>query len=156
MPQDIWDHFGRQCFNCAVDLPTAKKMHLDHTRPLALLWPLDDSATALCGQCNSAKRDRYPGDYYKELGKLEALAERTGIPLEELQQPLPNVDALRKLRERLDWFFGEFLQRPEHRRERDGKIVGELIVKALQKAINAAPEDERFDLMGEYDRLRAS
>jgi hypothetical protein len=155
LADDIWERFGKKCFNCGTALPSAKKMHLDHTRPLALLWPLDETATALCGQCNSAKRDRYPADFYKKPGQLEALAELTGIPLVELQQPQPNLTALRLLSERLEWFFGDFLQRPEHLKERDGKIAVELIVKALQKAINAAPEADRFDLAAEFERLRS-
>jgi hypothetical protein len=131
-------------------------MNLDHTRPLALLWPLDETATALCGGCNSSKRDRYPADFYKEPGKLEALSRLTGIPLAELENPEPNRVAIGMLSDRLDWFFGDFLQRAEHVRERDGKIAGELIVKALQKAINAAPADERFDLAAAFDGLRVS
>jgi hypothetical protein len=155
LADDIWERFGKKCFNCGTGLPSAKTMHLDHTRPLALLWPLDETATALCGQCNSAKRDRYPADFYKEPGKLEALAALTGIPLAELQSPQPNLPALRLLSERLGWFFGDFLQRPEHLKERDGKIVGELIVKALQKAINAAPEGDRLDLASAFEGLRS-
>ena len=156
LADDIWSRFGKQCFNCGTGLPKQRGMCLDHTRPLALLWPLDGTATALCGQCNSAKRDRYPTDFYKDAEKLEALAGLTGIPLDELQNPQPNVDMIRRLRGRLDWFFAEFLAKPENTKERDGKIVGELIVKALQKAINAAPATERFDLVGEYERERAA
>lgn len=156
LADDIWKRFGKKCFNCDTPLPNAKKMHLDHTRPLALLWPLDKTATALCGNCNSAKRDRYPADFYKEVGKLQALSNLTGIPLMELEKPQPNAVALDLLAQRLDWFFGSFLQRPEHTRERDGKITGELIVKALQKAINSGPAEKRLDLAAAFDRLRAA
>ena len=38
---DVYRAFGEECFNCGTALPTPKSMHLDHTRPLALLWPLE-------------------------------------------------------------------------------------------------------------------
>jgi hypothetical protein len=31
-------------------------MHLDHTRPISLLWQLDGTGTALCKDCNTKKR----------------------------------------------------------------------------------------------------
>jgi hypothetical protein len=60
LPDDVWKRFERSCFKCKTRLPTPRDMNLDHTRPLALLWPLDETATALCGSCNSEKRDRPP------------------------------------------------------------------------------------------------
>lgn len=154
LPQEIWKRFSKKCFNCSVQLPDAKQMHLDHTRPLALLWPLDNTATALCGQCNSSKRDRSPVDFYKKAGQLESLSKLTGIALADLTNPGPNPRAIELVSERLEWLFEDFLQRPEFRKERDGKIVGELVVKALQKAINAGPEETRIDVMGHYEKLR--
>src|SRR5690606_29033567 len=114
---DIWKKFDRKCFNCTADLESAKKMHLDHTRPLALLWPLDGTATALCGTCNSSKRDRSPVDFYTS-DQLVALADLTGLSIDELKSPAPNVEALDLLlNQRWDWFFGDFLARPEMRKE---------------------------------------
>lgn len=55
LTDDIWLKFGKKCFNCSTELESPKDMHLDHTRPLALLWPLDETATCLCGSCNSQK-----------------------------------------------------------------------------------------------------
>jgi hypothetical protein len=130
-------------------------MRLDHTRPLALLWPLDGSATALCGSCNSQKRDRPPAEFYTHPGKLEELAVITGLPLDELRDPSPNTDAVLLLRRRLDWFFDTFLTNPLLVRVRDGKTAAELLVKALQKTINKCPPAVRFDLEGELARRRS-
>lgn len=143
----IWEKFARKCFNCDEPLATPKHMHLDHTRPLALLWPLDETATALCGPCNSSKSDRFPGDFYTKPGKLRELSAITGIPLEELEHPSPNMQVIDALADRLDWFFDNFLARPEMMRERDGKVTGELVVKALQKAVEQALGGPPFDLV---------
>ena len=149
----VWERFDKKCFNCGSLIPRAREMHLDHTRPLALLWPLDQSATCLCGSCNSQKRDRSPSEFYDD-GKIQSLAEKTGIPIEQLKTPGPNKDALNLLVKRLDWFFDEFLQKPELRKEREGKITGELLVKALQKVINAA-EGPYPNLQREYESRQA-
>jgi hypothetical protein len=151
----VWDRFGRRCFNCGAGLKSANEMHLDHTRPLAMLWPLDDTATALCGSCNSQKRDRTPSQFYKSPGQLEALSDKVGIPIDELVRNNPNEEALTLLRQRLDWFFGEFLLRDEMTKERDGKIAGELVVKALQKVFARSKKHSGFDLEAEYERRRS-
>ena len=56
LTQDVWERFDRRCFKCQRDL-SEREMNLDHTRPLAMLWPLDQHATCLCKDCNSEKRD---------------------------------------------------------------------------------------------------
>jgi hypothetical protein len=145
----IWNKFKRKCFNCKKDISVAASMHLDHTRPLALLWPLDESATCLCGNCNSQKRDRSPVEFYSEQ-QLEELAKITEIPLEELLIPGPNIDALKRLRSRVDWFYDTFLTKPDLIKERDGKVASELLVRALQKAIDKLPIDRRFNLSEHY------
>ena len=130
-------------------------MHLDHTRPLAYLWPLDETATALCGSCNSQKRDRTPSAFYVKPGQLEHLSAITKIPLVELQSPTPNESAIAILMERLDWFFDVFLMRQEMIKERDGKITGELVVKALQRVLASSPRFHKFDIQAEYGKRRA-
>lgn len=153
LADDVWKRFGCACFNCGAKLPTPRDMHLDHTRPLALLWPLDGTATALCGSCNSVKRDRAPSDFYTP-AKLAALAKITGIPLHDLAKTHPNEEALALLLRCLDWFFGEFLLREEMTKERDGKIAGELVVKALQKVLARSGQHKGVNLQAEYDRRR--
>lgn len=154
LADDVWKRFGCACFNCGAKLPTPRDMHLDHTRPLALLWPLDGTATALCGPCNSEKRDRAPSDFYTPV-KLAALAKITGIPPDDLANTHPNEEALGLLLRHLDWFFGEFLLREEMTKERDGKVAGELVVKALQKVLARSKQHKGVNLQAEYDRLRA-
>lgn len=154
LADDVWERFGCACFNCGTALPTARDMHLDHTRPLALLWPLDGTATALCGSCNSEKRDRAPSDFYTPV-KLAALARITGIPIAELSQTHPNDQALALLVRKLDWFFSEFLLREEMTKDRDGKITGELVVKALQKVMARSTKHRTINLQNEYERRRA-
>lgn len=153
LADDVWRRFRGRCFKCKTPLATPNDMHLDHTRPLALLWPLDGTATALCASCNSAKRDRPPSSFYTA-EELESLAELTGITLDELRSPHPNADAINRLRERLDWFFDVFLERPELQEVRDGKIAADLLLKALQKAIDAAPRELRFSILEMSDERR--
>src|SRR5204862_3613278 len=111
LTDDIFEKFDRQCFKCGAEFDSPHEMDLDHTRPLALLWPLDGTATALCGGCNSEKRDRPPVKFYAE-AELRDLSGLTGITISELKDPSPNLEAVRLLRRRLDWFFKEFLCRP--------------------------------------------
>jgi hypothetical protein len=155
LADDVWQAFEKRCFNCSAELKTARDMHLDHTRPLAFLWPLDGSATALCGNCNSQKRDRSPSEYYSGPGQLQRLSTITKIPLAELQNPGPNEIAIEILIEKLDWFFDEFLVKPEMIKERDGKITGELVVKALQRVLASSNRFNEFDLQAEYEKRRA-
>ena len=130
-------------------------MRLDHTRPLALLWPLDGTATALCTSCNSQKRDRPPAEFYND-EQLVLLAAITGLPLKELSDPSPNVAAVKMLSGSLDWFFKTFLTSPLLVKVRDGKTAAELLVKALQKTINKCPTSVQFDLEGELSRRRGT
>ena len=149
----VWKKFGCKCFNCKIELPTVKSMALDHTRPLALLWPLDETATALCGSCNSSKSDRFPSDFYTEVQLIE-LSGLTGIAVNELANPTPNLEVISELIGRLDWLFGTFLMKSEMIRVRDGKVTGELVVKALQKAFDAAPGGSTVNLIEEYESRR--
>jgi len=153
LADDIWEKFERRCFNCGTVLTSANVMHLDHTRPLALLWPLDETATALCGSCNSQKRDRYPADFYSDEA-LRVLSEVTGLKLRELKDPAPNMDAVERLGNRIDWFFSEFLTKPELTKERDGKTASELLVKALQKVLEKCRGGPPFDLSRMFESRR--
>ena len=90
---DVWNKFGRKCFHCGVPIKSEKKMHLDHTRPLALLWPLDKTATALCSTCNTQKRDRSPKEFYSE-DQIRELSKITGLDTKDLESSEPNHEAL--------------------------------------------------------------
>ena len=153
LADDVYRRFARRCFNCEAELKTVNEMHLDHTRPLALLWPLDGTATALCGNCNSQKRDRAPADFYTE-SKLLKLATIVGLVHKELADPSPNMEAVELLVNRLDWFFDRFLMTEDMVKEREGKITGELVVKALQKVLERCPEGAPVDLVQLYNKRR--
>jgi len=131
----IWEKFNKKCFKCGESLQSPSEMDLDHTMPLAALWPLDEHATCLCSDCNSRKSDQYPVDFYTH-SELEELAEITGLIEEELKKRQINEDAVRKLREDIEWFFEEFLASHEYQKDRDGKIVADLIVRSIQDRIN--------------------
>jgi hypothetical protein len=153
LADDVWNRFGRACFACGQDLPSPRQMNLDHTRPLAFLWPLDGSATALCKSCNGLKRDRPPHDFYTPV-QLDRLSRITGISLQELREDKPNEEALDLLMARLDWLFDEFLTKEEMTKERDGKIAGELVVKALQRVLAKSAKHRHVDLQALYERRR--
>lgn len=154
LADDVWTRFGGRCFKCGTALASPNDMHLDHTRPLALLWPLDGTATCLCGTHNSEKRDRPPVAFYTE-DELRRLAAITGLTLDELKDPSPNIEAINLLLARLDWFFDEFLQQPELQRVRDGKQAAELLVKALQKTLSALPDGVSIDLGHEWEERQS-
>lgn len=145
LASDIFKRFDGRCFKCGSAFATERDMHLDHTRPLALLWPLDGTATALCATHNSEKRDRAPADFYTE-DELGRLSELTGIPLEELRDPAPNMEAVRLLGQNLDWFHNDFLTLPALQQIRDGKLTADLVVKALSKALSRCPGGPPFRL----------
>jgi hypothetical protein len=135
---DIFERFDGRCFKCGAAFATEKEMHLDHTRSLALLWPLDETATALCVTHNSEKRDRPPAEYYTS-EELQRLSEITGVSLEELRDPSPNMEAIALLGENLDWFHRNFLILPALQQEREGKLPADLVVKALRKVLARCP-----------------
>jgi len=149
LSDDVLQRFDGKCFNCSRSLQDG--WDLDHTRPLALLWPLDETATALCGECNSAKRDRPPSQFYTR-DQIRRLAVIVGLTEADLLNPSPNLAILRQLLDRLPWFFDSFLTTEEMTKERDGKTAGELLVKALDKVIAAAGLPIR--LMKELERRR--
>jgi hypothetical protein len=155
LADDVIAKFVGHCFRCGRDLRRTRGWHLDHTRPLALLWPLDVSATLLCGSCNSEKGNRPPAQFYTP-DELVRLAEVTALPLEVLKDPAPNADALDRLMGRLDWFFGEFLRSPEMVQVRDGKVAGELLIKALQKVMGRCEGHSDPNLRELYDSRRST
>ena len=143
----IWEKFGKKCFNCEKRINTAQEMNLDHTRPLALLWPLDGTATCLCKDCNSEKRDRYPSDFYRD-DKLIELSNLTDIPLDSLRSPTPNLKILAELIERSDWLIEDFLNKDFLLKEKEGKISSELICKALDRVIGQSIyKDDNFSFL---------
>jgi hypothetical protein len=147
----IWEKFDKKCFKCNRILNSSREMNLDHTRPLALLWQLDETATCLCKTCNSQKRDRFPKDFY-DTEQLKSLSEITGIPYDSLLNPQPNIDALNSILSNLDWLYGVFLSRKKLTVERDGKITAELVCKALDRVLSFTDRKYDFSFIEEYHK----
>lgn len=154
LTEDVWVKFGKKCFKCEKPIKTSNKMHLDHTRPLALLWPLDETATALCSTCNTSKRDKPPSEYYSEQ-ELKNLAALTGLDVSELNCLEPNHEVIAEIIRREDWLFDEFLQKPELLKEKEGKITAELVVKALDKVLRRSLQKKYdYSFVEEYNKRR--
>ncbi len=98
----IWERFGRKCFRCGVQVKL-KGFQLDHTRPLAYLWPIDEYATCLCAECNNEKKEKFPVDFYTPQ-QLERLSKITGLPLPELKKKELNERELKRLLDDLPTF----------------------------------------------------
>ena len=137
----IWNKFERKCFKCEAPLEKPNDMDLDHTLPLAYLWPLDSTATCLCPSCNSSKHDRFPIDFYND-DQLARLAKITEIKLATLKSKPINKDAVDKLFGRIEWFFDVFLAEADYQKIRDGKKAADLIVRALHNVLGASGYSE--------------
>jgi len=115
----VFDRFGGHCFHCGKPLiykaRGVRDYDLDHTLPAKLLWPLKtSSATLLCNDCNNAKHGQWPGDFYKEAGKLKSLSVLTGIPYELLNgPPQVNPEAVERIRANIDDFLTRWVAYPD-------------------------------------------
>lgn len=117
----VFDKFDGRCFNCNRELqyaPDQKKIHLDHTLPVRLLWPLHTgNATLLCSSCNGQKHDRWPSEFY-DVPKLRSLARLTGYPYELVSgQPRVNEAAVAEILADTDSFIEEWIHRPDEIRK---------------------------------------
>jgi len=98
----IWERFGRCCFVCGREL-ALNEVHLDHTRPLAYLWPIDEHATCLCADHNNEKKEKFPVDFYNE-EQLRGLSKITGLSYEELTEKRLNETELQRILDNLAAF----------------------------------------------------
>lgn len=142
----IWETFEKKCFNCGKSI-TVNEMDLDHTMPLAYLWPLDIHATCLCSSCNSKKSDLFPVEFYDK-DHLIQLSKITKLPIEILSSKIINMDAVEKLVSKVDWFFDVFLMHKDYQKIRDGKKTADQIYHSIQKVIIAS--GLKIDLLKEY------
>ncbi len=106
LKSQVWERFGRKCFYCKKPL-ALDEVHLDHTRPLAYLWPLDVHATCLCAAHNNQKQDKFPVDFYTD-AQLHELSAICGLPYEQLRQKRLNPTELKRLRASLRDFAREW------------------------------------------------
>jgi hypothetical protein len=91
----IWKRFGKKCFKCNKKL-LLKEVQLDHTRPLAYLWPIDEYATCLCATHNNEKKDRFPVEFYNDQ-ELQALSAITGLDYHQLANKSLNAEHLERI-----------------------------------------------------------
>lgn len=91
----VWQNFGKSCFRCGKPLKL-KEVQLDHTRPLAYLYPIDEHATCLCDLCNNFKKDRFPVDVYND-EQLRELSRITKLPYAKLKRKDINEPVLREI-----------------------------------------------------------
>ncbi len=149
--REIWNKFNKSCFKCKNEIDSPKEMHLDHTMPLAYLYPLDEHATCLCSTCNNEKRDKFPVHYYN-IDELKKLSEITQLPIDLLSSTSSNEVVVEKLKENLIWFFEEFLTHEDYQKVREGKKAADSILHSIQKAVNNSKE--KFNLIDEYTKLK--
>ena len=90
-----------------------------------------------------------PSEFYTE-NELQELAYITGLSLEELKSGHPNVEVLDLLWRRREWIFSVFFEDPNFAKIHQGKDTRHLIVKALDKASQRAPEEQRYSFTEAY------
>lgn len=146
----IWKKFNKRCFKCGKKL-ALDEMHLDHTMPLAYLYRLDETATCLCAEHNSSKRDHFPVDFYTQ-DELVQLQQITGIDPTILNSRIANPTVVKLLIENVTWFFDVFLSNKDYQKVRGGILTADKIyaslVRVLDKEINLI--DEYFKLNNKY------
>ena len=131
--QYIWEKFDKKCFKCGKPL-TINEMNLDHTMPLAYLYPLDETATCLCETHNSSKNDHFPIEFYNEdeIIKLSAI---TGLSIEKLHSKDVNMKIVNLLVKNVVWFFDEFLMQEEYQKIRKNRLTADKIYSAICRVI---------------------
>ncbi len=116
--QVVFDRFSGRCCNCDKPLTFtergAKDHDLDHTLPAKYLWPIStESATLLCSECNNAKHDKWPSEFYSQ-EQQKALARLTGITYDVLSgPPLLNPLAVESILANADRFIEQWIAYPD-------------------------------------------
>lgn len=95
LKSQVWERFGRKCFYCGEALKL-EEVQLDHTRPLAYLWPIDEHATCLCAVHNNQKKEKFPVEFYNN-EQLQELSNICGLSYEELSKKEINEVELQRI-----------------------------------------------------------
>ena len=126
--QVVFERFESKCFNCGKPLTYkargAEDYDLDHTLPAKYFWPLGTSnATLLCSECNNAKHDKWPAEFYAP-ERLKALARLTSFNYGLLSGP-PQLypKAVEAILANVDGFIELWVDRPD-----DIKKIRQLIL----------------------------
>ena len=140
----VWLRFGKRCFRCRRDVALSE-FQLDHTRPLAYLWPIDEFATCLCPECNNEKKEKFPVDFYGD-AQLRHLSTIIGLPLPELRAKSINKRELQRILDDLPKFSRDWEPRTFFATARK--------VSELRPDIDLFAELRSADV-AEYERLLA-
>jgi len=114
----VFERFDSRCFNCNKPLihkvRGARDYDLDHTLPAKYLWSLSTSnATLLCSECNNAKHDKWPSEFYTP-DRLKALARLTSIEYDFLSgPPRLNPKAIEAILANVDGFIEQKIADPD-------------------------------------------
>ena len=106
LKSQVWERFNKKCFRCDKSV-ALDDFQLDHTRPLAYLWPIDNYATCLCSCCNNEKKEKFPVDFYTPQ-QLEQLSKITGLSLPELKKKEINGPELDRILANIAQFAKEW------------------------------------------------
>lgn len=106
LKSQVWEQFGRKCFYCQKYLELSE-VQLDHTRPLAYLWPIDEHATCLCADHNNQKKEKFPIEFYTET-QLRDLSKICGLDYAELSKKELNNFELQRILSDLPKFSREW------------------------------------------------
>lgn len=119
---ELVERFGQSCFSCDRELAATAGgedgYYLDHTLPVAYLWPLNLGPTLLCRTCNGNKSDQWPSMYYGgDETKLRRLATLTGIPYATLAGEAKfNPEQIERLKQDPDEVVTRWVRYPERLR----------------------------------------
>lgn len=136
LKSQIWERFGRKCFYCEKTLEL-NEFQLDHTRPLAYLWPIDEHATCLCADHNNQKKDKFPVEFYNE-AQLNRLSEICGLAYSELCKKELNNNELQRILSDLSVFAKEWEART--------------FAAIARKVIELRPEIDLFKMLEQVDK----
>lgn len=144
----LMDRFRGRCFNCGKPVhpgsagPDAARV--DHTLPARYLWPAGLGATLLCGQCNGAKRDRWPSEFY-DREHLKQLSVLTGIAFDLLSaSPMVNPAAVTAMKAGIDAILVDFAPYPEKVRT-VRKLVLDMTGEDILEGASTVPPWARSD-----------
>jgi 5-methylcytosine-specific restriction endonuclease McrA len=104
--KDVYKKFDGCCFKCKKQLQFDRTdlKGLDHTLPHSYWWPYTtENATLLCTNCNQAKKDKWPSEFYT-IDELKELSKLTNIDLNILSSKtlIFNMNFIEKVDNRFD------------------------------------------------------
>lgn len=143
----LLERFEHRCFSCGRELVANPGgddgYYLDHTLPVAYLWPLDLGPTVLCRTCNGSKGDQWPSVYYGgDETKLRKLATLTGIPYATLAADAKfNPEQVERLKREADEVITRWAKYPERLRALRERILtraGEDVFAGASRQARAA------------------